>query len=521
MERLNAETAGADYLTALNFRNLIEWITAESLLARPTDPIAFIQTLCDKKLNERDTHEGYKREAVTSYLKECYATATATANATTLGSSSSSSSSVPPAKVKSDLSSSTSSPRVSSEDDEEENDESRSLSQPQARTRKQSKFEIAIEATGLTDKQRLDVLDKIIRASCAIAMQLDPSEATHTIISETCNVLQADRATLFTVDKTTEELVINVAEGAKDIRLPMGKGIAGTVALTGETIKIDNCYSDPRFDPANDIASGYKTHTMLCIPVKNGHGEIVGVMQAINKQDKTFFDPVDEEMIGILAAQAGIALHNSFVHRLAIKSREKVSSLLQIIHAMHSDLGITSLMFTITRRIRTLVDSDRSTFFLVDKKKEELWAVQGEVNIRIPISKGIVGVVAQSGETVNIRNAYDDPRFSKAVDLSSGYKTNTILAMPLLNQKHEVIGVLQLINKTEGFFDQDDEEILSAFLNIAGPILQNSQLFVSKEKESGNEFSGKEMKSSSSRDVHETMNHITEGDSDCEEEEDE
>jgi GAF domain-containing protein len=124
-------------------------------------------------------------------------------------------------------------------------------------------------------------------------------------------------------------------------------------------------------------------------------------------------------VIGILAAQAGIALHNAHIFHLSVRSREKIKSLLDVIKAMHSDMGINSLMFTITQRTHTLVDADRGTLFLVDNKSQELWSMQGEVNIRIPKTAGIAGSVATTGDTINIPDAYNDPRFNKEVGLSA------------------------------------------------------------------------------------------------------
>ena len=90
--------------------------------------------------------------------------------------------------------------------------------------------------------QRLALLEQLIDASKVIAMQLDPFEATASIIRESCRLLQCDRATLFTLDRTRNELVLLVAEGAREIRLPVGAGIAGTVAATGEIINIPDAY---------------------------------------------------------------------------------------------------------------------------------------------------------------------------------------------------------------------------------------------------------------------------------------
>lgn len=101
-----------------------------------------------------------------------------------------------------------------------------------------------------------------------------------------------------------------VAEGAKSIFLPVGQGIAGTVAASGECINIEDAYADSRFDSSHDKATGYRTRSILCAPVKDGSGRIVGVIQAINRAGGPFTG-VDQEILTILAAQAGIALRNA------------------------------------------------------------------------------------------------------------------------------------------------------------------------------------------------------------------
>ena len=161
-------------------------------------------------------------------------------------------------------------------------------------------------------------------------------------------------------DQATNELVLCVAEGAKNIRVPVGQGIAGSVAATGETINIVDAYADPRFSSAADKATGYRTTTILCMPIKALSGQIVGkcssdvghrlpcthaslvaytltapppspspplpltgVLQAINKKDGTF-SQTDEEVMDLLATQSGIAVQNANVFRSAEASRDKV-----------------------------------------------------------------------------------------------------------------------------------------------------------------------------------------------------
>lgn len=85
------------------------------------------------------------------------------------------------------------------------------------------------------------------------------------------------------MDETGEQLELMVAEGASGIRVPVGKGIAGTVAQKGELENIQDAYKDDRFDPSFDKKSGYRTESVLAAPVRDGQGQIVGVLQVINK----------------------------------------------------------------------------------------------------------------------------------------------------------------------------------------------------------------------------------------------
>jgi GAF domain-containing protein len=140
-----------------------------------------------------------------------------------------------------------------------------------------------------------------------------------------------------------------------------------------------DAYSDPRFSSATDKATGYRTTTILCMPIKSIDGRIVGVLQAINKRDSSF-GATDEEVMNLLATQAGIALQNANLFHNAESSRDKFRSLLDIIRAMQGEMGVNSLIFTITQRTIRVVDADRCTLYLVDNVQKGLFAMQGEVS---------------------------------------------------------------------------------------------------------------------------------------------
>ena len=176
-------------------------------------------------------------------------------------------------------------------------------------------------------------------------------------------LLECDRATMFNVDEGRHELLVHVAHGMDSIRVPIGQGISGTVASTGEIINIIDAYADDRFAPEFDKKTGYRTKSILCAPIPNAAGQIVGVIQAINRHDHEFTE-IDEEVVKILASQAGVALQNARIYHQMTRSEAKVRSFIEVIEALHQDLGVTSLMFTITGRLDTLLEADRCTVYV-------------------------------------------------------------------------------------------------------------------------------------------------------------
>lgn len=110
--------------------------------------------------------------------------------------------------------------------------------------------------------------------------------------------------------------------------------------------------------------------------------------------------------------------------------------------------------------------------------EEALERIQRQ-EIIIPFGVGIAGTVAQTKETINIQEAYKDDRFHPDIDQKTGYKTNTILSMPILNYEGEIIGVAQIINKKgdSQAFDDHDVEIFRRYLTFCGIGIQNAQLF--------------------------------------------
>eukprot|EP01137_Pigoraptor_chileana_P036465 Opistho-2@32110 len=108
--------------------------------------------------------------------------------------------------------------------------------------------------------------------------------------------------------------------------------------------------------------------------------------------------------------------------------------------------------------------------------RPSLFSAPAEDCVRFPLSKGIAGHVATTGEVLNIVNAYADSRFNKQVDQQTGYKTNTILCMPIRNGS-DIIGVAQMVNKVGGCFTATDERLFAAFAAFCGLAIHHAQLY--------------------------------------------
>jgi sigma-B regulation protein RsbU (phosphoserine phosphatase) len=152
-------------------------------------------------------------------------------------------------------------------------------------------------------------------------------------IMTTCRaILKADACSLMLVDGTTEELVFEVAQGPVadklkgGFRLKKGEGIAGHVFETGKSVLIEDAYRDKRFHQDFDRKTGYRTRSILCVPLKN-KDKVIGVSQVINKLDGSPFGPDDEETLSLLGTHAAIAIENARMHRALLKKQRMESDL--------------------------------------------------------------------------------------------------------------------------------------------------------------------------------------------------
>jgi len=168
--------------------------------------------------------------------------------------------------------------------------------------------------------RQLARLNFLVEASKILNSTLDLPELLGLILKMARENTGADRGSLFLVDHERKEIWSLLAHGLeqKEIRLPMGKGIAGSVAETGEVVNLADAYTDARFDRDFDQRFGYRTRSLLCLPVKDRDDKTVGVLQLLNKRDANF-DAEDVDFLQSLSVHSAIALENARLHRESLE----------------------------------------------------------------------------------------------------------------------------------------------------------------------------------------------------------
>jgi adenylate cyclase len=294
--------------------------------------------------------------------------------------------------------------------------------------------------------------------------------------------LNADRSSLFLHDPETNELFSRVMQGdvIGEIRFPCHLGVAGSVFTRGEAEIIADAYADPRFNQEVDRRTGYRTRNILCVPIRNKKREMIGITQVLNKHGGDF-DGEDQKLLEGLSLQASAALENARLFEKVERQQREEAMLLEISISIVAEIHLDPLLIKIMAATTSLLDADRGTLFLYDAATNELFSrvaggIAGE-EIRFPADAGIAGECFSSGRVINIADAYSDPRFNADFDRRTGYRTHSMLCMPIVARGERKIGVMQVLNRKGGAFGSADERRLRAFSAQAAVAIENAQLF--------------------------------------------
>ncbi|HEY9666174.1 MAG TPA: adenylate/guanylate cyclase domain-containing protein [Coleofasciculaceae cyanobacterium] len=379
--------------------------------------------------------------------------------------------------------------------------------------------------------QTLSMLDSLLDAQGFDAI-LD--EMLRSITAKTGELLSTDRTTIFVKDEDRNQLWSIVAEDKSgkpiEIRIPAdGGSIAAEVATSKQVINIPyDFFDDPRSTGAKEqyARTGYRTYTMLALPLLNEQDELVAVVQLLNKLkpdydpnapleekiDREGFSIEDERVFEEFAPSIRLIMESSRSLRRATQRQRAAQALIAATNSLSkSSLDLEETLKKVMDEAKQLMNADRSTLWLIDYERHDLWTklpINATLQeIRIPLSmNSYAGQVALTGEPLNIGfdlYEHEGSETSRETDQRTGYRTCSLLCMPVFNADGELIGVTQLVNKKKqgefpeydpktwptapecwkSSFDRTDQEFMKVFNIQAGVALQNAKLFATVKQQ--------------------------------------
>jgi signal transduction histidine kinase len=340
----------------------------------------------------------------------------------------------------------------------------------------------AAEASSGSDPQKRAAARAEALAEIGIALSsiLDLDQLLREVMDRAQELLEAERSTLFVLDRERNELWSKVLRGLKvhEIRLPVGKGLAGWVAKTGRPVLVSDAYDDPRFDPSVDKRSGFRTRALMAIPIRGRDERTIGVIEVLNRKSGAFGTD-DERLLTAFASQAGVAIENA---RLFAEATERNAALALAREDLQRKVGELDLLRGLERLFSDSMMLDEALDVLLERSAELLGAKasalllrEGDTgvlqfrgarggradlvrSIRLPIGKGIAGTVVQTGLPIVANEIERERTHEAAVAQKVGYPVKNALCVPLVHDG-VVQGAIELLNKPGGF-EQRDLDVL-------------------------------------------------------------
>jgi len=429
-----------------------------------------------------------------------------------------------------------------------------------------------------------------------VCNDLDIKSICHKILKNISILTNADRCSLFLVKENANEkyfvsILFDVssdsdysdARSQPCIKVPWSKGIVGHVAKVRKCENIKDCYSDERFNGEVDNITGYFTKTMLCAPITDTNGKVIGVAQAINKKsnspnDCQYFTSSDEEIFQHFLQFCGIGLKNAQLYEQKNLENRRNQVLLDLATMIfEQQTTIEHIVFKVMLHTQSLLQVQRCQVLLLQdyNEEEQQWSnlinyynhkylvsddlnnfptqntmmddkeerkpnftrkfdleavieplkcdrcsaksgnnnhhlqkidlceEQPEIKIKfttdvnhnsLPLNVGITNCVAETGQTLNILDCQQDPRFDSNIDklineerkrqlntdcpeclALNKFEHKHVLCMPIRNGQRKIIGVTQLINKLNNKpFTANDESLFEAFAIFIGMGIQST-----------------------------------------------
>jgi signal transduction histidine kinase len=349
------------------------------------------------------------------------------------------------------------------------------------------------EPDSLRERLRIETrkLEAVRELSRVLGATLDLDRLLLVLLEKVTEILDAERATIF-LRTDDGELESSVAQGGAiaPIRLKKGEGIAGWVADSGQTVNIPDAYSDERFHKDIDQRSGFRTRSILCMPMPDHLGRTIGVVQVLNRRRGGAFDVDDEGLLATVAAHAGISIEASKLYQSVLAKNQQLLDaqeqlrqrireldlLVEIEREASLALDLDELLARLLSRAMQLLDAEAGSVLLRERASGALFfrtamgAGARELSrMKLPAGAGVVGWVALRKQPLIVNDPAHDARHDTSVAEKIGVPARNILAVPLVASQYGggdeddlALGAFELVNKRGNHgFDEGDQKLLT------------------------------------------------------------
>jgi signal transduction histidine kinase len=290
---------------------------------------------------------------------------------------------------------------------------------------------------------------------------------------------------LMLLDEKVQQLRVEAAVGLPkgiigSATTKIGEGIAGWVMEKGQALLLTD--GVPVETSVREAMHRDEVASAICAPLKI-KGRTIGVLNASKTTPESPFSHPDLELLSILATQVAIAIENSRIHEATRGRTSQLAALNELGRLLTSTLDLDEVLSLAMQGINEIIKAEAGSLLLLDETTNDLvfrMSLHGEVRqtapLKLQIGQGIAGWVVKQGEPVLVRDVSIDPRYFREASEKFGLECRSILCVPIVLRDH-VIGAIELINKLQGEFTDEDLELLSSMAATIGIALENARLY--------------------------------------------
>ncbi len=329
--------------------------------------------------------------------------------------------------------------------------------------------------TPVSFRERAELLDFLLEVSRVTAETLDLDKLLASVASIVKQVVPYDLLAILLYFEKNQALRIRYSIGHREelvrgLEIGLGEGIVGAAGQSREPIVVDDVRRDPRYLNALDAV-----RSELAVPMVS-RNKLVGVIDLQSTRERAYTEH-DRSIIRLIGTRVASSIENARLYRRVDRQHRTLQTLAQLSQRFSSILDLDELLGKIAESVRTLLNYDAFSIYLVDAERQVLrhrFSVRYDQRVQldnIPLGKGITGAAAEARTPVRVRNIAEDPRY-----IASHPDILSEIAVPLMVQDR-VVGVLDLESDRLGFFTEDHQQALTLLAPQIASSIENARLY--------------------------------------------